>query len=279
MGFIIHHNRDLNGHFLGTFPMLLECPNQVINMPGETGLSFARYVTTEYQNTAVIMVTVIEDQKTAWSLLDMGVYGYVIKPFDENQILISAANALRRRDLEIKQREYQENLESLIDKRTADILNANKALQEREVELSFQKNELEEVNSALRVLLKYREEDKALLEENVMTNIKMSVEPFLDKIKRGQLTQDQRETLQILELNINDLTTHFIRKLSSTYLNLTPTEIHVSGLIKQGKTSKEIAMILNISENTVMTHRYKTRQKLGLLGKKNNLYSYLQTLQ
>ena len=61
-----------------------------------------------------------------------------------------------------------------------------------------QKKELEDFNSALRVLLKKREEDKATLEENILTNVKKTVEPYLEKLKRSRLKDEQMEILHIL---------------------------------------------------------------------------------
>jgi len=70
-----------------------------------------------------------------------------------------------------------------------------------------------------------------------------------------------------------------VRELSSSYLDLTPTEIQIANLVKEGKTTKEISAILNLSENTIMSHRYKIRSKLGLLKKKMNLRTFLQSLK
>ncbi|MBL7180118.1 MAG: helix-turn-helix transcriptional regulator [Desulfobacterales bacterium] len=62
-------------------------------------------------------------------------------------------------------------------------------------------------------------------------------------------------------------------------MSLSPTELQVVNLIKQGKRTKEIAAILNLSANTVMSHRYKIRGKLGLLKNKTNLHTFLQSLK
>ncbi|MBW1959797.1 MAG: helix-turn-helix transcriptional regulator [Deltaproteobacteria bacterium] len=91
---------------------------------------------------------------------------------------------------------------------------------------------------------------------------------------------DQQTTcLNILESNLNDIVSSFARELSSKYLALSPTEIQVASLIKEGKQTKEIADILNLSTNTIVSHRYKIRSKLGLKNKKVNLRAYLQSLK
>ena len=89
-----------------------------INMPGESGLDFIRHVLKVYPETAAIMVSAIGDPLLAESMLQLGVYDYIIKPMDRNGILISVANAFRRRDLEIANRSYRRNLEQMVDERT-----------------------------------------------------------------------------------------------------------------------------------------------------------------
>ncbi|MBP6939886.1 MAG: helix-turn-helix transcriptional regulator, partial [Deltaproteobacteria bacterium] len=84
--------------------------------------------------------------------------------------------------------------------------------------------------------------------------------------------------LEILESNLNDIVSPFLKKLSSQYLNLTPTEIQVANLIREGKSTKEIAEVLTISERAIEFHRNNIRDKLGLKKSKTNLRSYLMTL-
>ena len=59
------------------------------------------------------------------------------------------------------------------------------------------------------------------------------------------------------------------------HLNMTPKELKIANLIRQGRTSKEICEILGSSEKVIAFHRQNIRKKLGLLNKKVNLKSYL----
>jgi len=156
---------------------------------------------------------------------------------------------------------------------------AKRKLKKREQELEEKSNNLEEVNTALRVLLKKREEDKARLEEKVLLNMRELASPYLEKLKKTALDARQTSFLEILESNLNDVISPFTHRLASTYLNLTPTEIQVANLIKQGKTSKEIAELWNLSSRTVEFHRDNIRKKLQLKNKKTNLRSYLLSLR
>jgi len=156
---------------------------------------------------------------------------------------------------------------------------AEDALRKSEAELAAQSRHLEEVNAALRVLLKQREEDKEDLEGRLLANVKELVLPYVDKLKNSRLDSDQMTLADILESNIKEIISPFATRLSSRFLNLTPTEIQVASLIKDGKTSKEIGVLLNASENTVRSHRFHIRSKLGIKKKKVNLKSYLKSLQ
>lgn len=90
-----------------------------INMPGESGLDLVRYVIANYPNIAAVMVTALDDTMLADDALEIGVYDYVIKPFERSQVLISVANALHRRELEMDNRAYREDLEKMVADRTS----------------------------------------------------------------------------------------------------------------------------------------------------------------
>lgn len=89
-----------------------------IVMPGELGLDFIREALSKYPDTAAVMLTGIDDFLVAESALHMGVYGYITKPIERNTIIINVSNALRRLELEIANRDYRANLESMVSDRT-----------------------------------------------------------------------------------------------------------------------------------------------------------------
>jgi len=155
---------------------------------------------------------------------------------------------------------------------------AEQALKERERELGIKTDNLEEANIALKVLLKRRDEDKIELEEKVLLNIKELALPYLEKLKKSGLDETQKTYASILQSNLNEIASSFAYRLSSKFLNLTPTEIHVANLVKQGKMNKEIAELLSFSPRTAAFHRESIRKKLGLKNKKTNLRTYLSSL-
>ena len=149
------------------------------------------------------------------------------------------------------------------------------ALRESREELQDQKQSLEEANIALKVLLKHRENDKLELEKNVLTNVKALVLPYVEKLKEVPLKPRNKTLVEIIENHLKDIISPLLQKFSNAQMILTPQEIKVVALIKDGKSSKEIADILTISETTVNFHRKNLRKKFGLKNRQMNLRSYL----
>lgn len=149
------------------------------------------------------------------------------------------------------------------------------ALRESREELQDQKQSLEEANIALKVLLKHRENDKLELEKNVLTNVKALVLPYVEKLKEVPLKPRNKTLVEIIENHLKDIISPLLQKFSNAQIILTPQEIKVVALIKDGKSSKEIADILTISETTVNFHRKNLRKKFGLKNRQMNLRSYL----
>jgi DNA-binding CsgD family transcriptional regulator len=147
-----------------------------------------------------------------------------------------------------------------------------------EKQLEEKSNRLQEVNAALKVLLKHRDEDRKDFEEALMTNIDNLILPYLRKMKNSGPNSTSAALIEILESHLMELTSAFGRTLALQYRVLTPTEMRVATLVREGKTSKEIADILCISEKTASFHRNNIRIKLGLRGAGANLRSYLLSL-
>jgi DNA-binding CsgD family transcriptional regulator len=155
---------------------------------------------------------------------------------------------------------------------------AEEKLRQTAEELEAQTHRLEEMNTALKVLIEQREKDKVELEETILSNVKQLVLVHLKMLQKSGLSAKQLAYLSILESNLNDIISPFLRSLSSKYTRLTPREIQVADLIKIGKTTKEIAEVLNLSTRAIEFHRENIRAKLGLKNKPANLRSHLMSL-
>lgn len=137
---------------------------------------------------------------------------------------------------------------------------------------------LEEANIAMKVLLKKRDEDRKDLEDQMMVNIREMILPYVERLKNTPLKENQKIYLEIIERNLMDIASPFMRGLSQTFHKLTPAEIQIISLIKQDKNSKEISDFLHISPRTVEFHRDNIRKKLGINKQKINLRSYLLSI-
>jgi len=105
-----------------------------INMPEKSGIDLLRSAALIDEEMAIIMATAVDDRNVAVRTLEMGAYGYIIKPFCRNELLICIANALRRRELEINNRKYSEELEAMVQERTSKLQEQTNKLVEAEKE-------------------------------------------------------------------------------------------------------------------------------------------------
>ncbi len=155
---------------------------------------------------------------------------------------------------------------------------AEQELTDKGAELSRKSQQLGEMNTALRVLLKQKNEDQRELEERMVSNVNELVLPYVHKLKTMRLNEEQMSYLEIIETHLKDIVDPFLRQITSQYPHMTARELEVATLVREGKSNKEIADLLRISVNAVEIHRYNLRKKLGLQNKKINLRSYLLSL-
>lgn len=152
---------------------------------------------------------------------------------------------------------------------------AEVAVRRREKELRHKNDQLAEMNTALRMLAKLREQDKSEIENRVTANLQQLVEPLIEKLQNSGLNDRQKIYTQLLSANLKEITSSFNQRVSPHLLVLTPAEIEVANMVKHGRTTKEIASLMMISARTVDMHRLNIRRKLGLHKRSTNLRSYL----
>ena len=112
-----------------------------VNMPGESGMDLVRAILSAHKDTAAIMVTGLDSSILANAALEVGAFGYIVKPFESNEVLIDVANALRRRRLEVENRLHRENLEDIVRTRTVALQQALEWLERSEKELRLSREE------------------------------------------------------------------------------------------------------------------------------------------
>jgi PAS domain S-box-containing protein len=188
--------------------------------------------------------------------------GEIIESQGEKYFLTVMIDQTERKRAEEELKRHQKHLEEMVKERTMD--------------LEIKSTTLQELNTTLKVLLKQREDDKKDMEKRFVMNVQNLVLPYIAQVKKGRLDVGQRSYLDIIETHLNEITTPLLKNIRQ--FNLTPTEIKVATLVKQGISTKKAAEILNIARGSIDVHRKKIRSKLGLSNRRVNLQSYLENL-
>ena len=229
------------------------------SLPGFSGKSALNIVVSQYADIPFIFVSGALGEELAVELLKKGATDYVLK-----NNLLRLAPSVNRALKETAQRNERRKAEA--------------DLKQSEKELQLKSQTLEEANIALKVLLKHREEDRSAMEENILSNVKKLVLPSIEKLKTLKLNDMQAEHVSIIESHLQEIISPFLHNLTTKHFDLTPREIQIATLIKEGKTTKEMTEYLNISATAVDFHRKNIRSKLGIKNEKTNLRSLLLSM-
>lgn len=251
-----------------------------IVMPDMDGYQVCRQLKT-HQSTReipVIFISALEETDEKVKGFQAGCVDYITRPFQADEVRVRVRNQITLFRL-------QTELERQIHSRTAELERNNQLLQaeiaeriKAEAALTAQRRELEATNTTLKTILAKKDEAKHEMEESILSNVKHLVNPYLEKLKAGDLGAQQREYITLLETRLAELVSPLIKVLSSNYLDLTATEIKVADLIRHGRSTKGIAGLLGLSSHTIEFHRKNIRKKLGLTDKHANLRTYLTSL-
>lgn len=146
-----------------------------------------------------------------------------------------------------------------------------------EKSLQREKQHLEEMNVTLRNVMKSIDQQKREMERTVSMKIETFLLGTLEKVKNEESAHLRASYLELIRDQLIGLTNGFSKELDARLLSLTRTEMRICQFIQSGSSSKDIAETLNLSYETVQTHRKNIRRKLGLIGQGINLYTYLAT--
>src|SRR4030042_6305763 len=264
-----------------------------VMMPGMDGFEVTRRVRRDDKKRLlpIILVTSLRETENRVKGIEAGCDDFISYPVDKMELLSRVRSLLKVKAYNDLMSHYQKELESEVTRRTEELKHAlenlqqditkrkqaEEALSKSEKELKSKTENLEEVNAALNVLLKRVEEGRIELEEKISSNIRELVLPYIVRLKKTQLSDHQASYVMVIETNLDNIASSFLYHLKMRYLNLTHRELQVASLVKEGKSTKEIAGLLNIAIKTVVFHRNSLRNKLGLKNQKANLRAHLLT--
>ena len=205
----------------------------------------------------------------------------------------SATDITRQRQVEMELAQAKGLLEERVRARTHELSQANeslravirekvetaRSLKRREAELEIKTAKLEDLNTALRFLLKKLDREKKAMEEKVAADLRDLIHPYVKKLGRKSKDREIRALATILQNHLEAVVSPFSRHLTSPTINLTPAELNVASMVKSGNSTRQIADTLNLAYKTVETHRVNIRKKLGLTGSGGNLRTCLMAME
>ena len=155
-------------------------------------------------------------------------------------------------------------------------MQAEASLHEAHKALQREHQTLQEMNMALRAVLSRLEEEKREIRASILANIQKILMPIVFELEL-EVTGRQRSYVTLLRQNLQEIASPFLTQISRNHLELSPAEIAISTMIRNGLSTKEIAQLRCISPATVRRHRENIRRKLRLKNRKANLVTYLQS--
>ena len=224
-------------------------------MPGMDGYEVCRRLKADpkFAEIPVIFLSGLISAEEKVKAFEAGGVDYIVKP-------CCTVELLARLHTHLTLQRIQNSLAAEVRKQT--------------VELEEKNQELHETNIVLRRLLLEIEKEKLKIDRVIRMNIERLILPDLIRMAEAP-TQQRYQLRDTIQTNLLDLVSPVTGEDVDGYSILTPTELRVLNIIRQGRSSKEIAEVLNISPQTVATHRKKIRKKLNISGKKINLTSFV----
>jgi len=218
---------------------------------------------------------------------------YMQKPFHTHEIQQFALALTAKWRAEKELLATNQHLDHLVLSRTKELSLAIEALevsneryretatrlQKAEAALAEKAEDLIGTNQALQQMVRKNEEDRKEIQEKVLFAVHEMVEPYIEKLEKSPLNDYQQSFLKIIHANVSEIVAPFLKDLGHKYFRLSPTELNIANLIRQGTSTKDIADQLKMTKRTIDFHRDRIREKIGIKNTKANLKAVLQELE
>ncbi len=274
-------------------------------MAGIDGIAVLKKAKSLYSDIGVIILTGHGAVGSAVKALKLGADDYLQKPCDIDDLLNKAKRSFERQDMvaqlrdqnellkreitarkstELKLQESRDNLEQQVEARTAELTSTVQQLKTvlntlltREKELQEKNRELYDTNTALSIMLKRRDLEHNDIRKEIASKAVEMVLPLLKKAQT-QVTGSAKNYMETAQANLLDVFSQHPHDSVLTNAKLAPRELQIVHYIRQDKTSKEIANLLDLSVRTVESYRENIRKKLRISNQKKNLKKFLTSL-
>ena len=243
---------------------------------GTDGIDAAQRLREKYRIPSLFL-TAFSDQPLLERAKQTEPLGYLLKPFKPGELVSAVQVALHKSDADKERAQRNLELEEAVEKRTQTLNAEIASRKEAEKALRLKTEHLKEANKALKALLEIRDAEKRAQDEATLMNLKMILAPYLEVIQNQTTDQAILHTLHMMEEALKKSVSPAAQTLFAQYLDLTPQEVKIADLIRQGKKTKDIAALMHIAPSSVSTYRYSIRKKLGLLNSSTSLSRYLNS--
>jgi DNA-binding NarL/FixJ family response regulator len=269
------------------------------------GIAVLKKAKSLHPDIGVIILTGHGAIGSAVEALKLGADDYLQKPCDIEDLLNKARRSFERQDMlaklrdqneqlkneitsrkntELKLQESRDNLEQQVEERTTELTDTVKQLKTvlntlltREKELQEKNRELYDTNTALSIMLKRRDLEHDDIRKEIASKTVKMVLPLLKKAQ-NQVTGSAKDYMETAQANLLDVFSQHPHDSVLTNAKLAPRELQIIHYIRQDKTSKEIADLLDLSVRTVESYRENIRKKLRIKNQKKNLKKFLTSL-
>ena len=201
-------------------------------MPEVDGFTLLQHLYETAPELPVIVISGLGERNDVIKALRLGAWDYLYKPIENASFLrLAIDRVLEKARLLTENRVYRDHLEALVAQKNAELLDQHQALMDRTAGL-------ERANAALKQLLDQRETEKNAIEETMVGNLKRLVFPYFDELGSRSLDKRTVAYLNIIRANIEQLISPVNNTLGGAYRDLTPVEIKVADLVRQGESTK-----------------------------------------